>query len=51
MKTTKTACNKNEWDYVNTNEVIHDYEFQLQMIVEQKQMDFENLPDNSETSV
>jgi hypothetical protein len=28
-----------------SNEVMHDYEFHLQMLVEQKQMDFENFPD------
>jgi hypothetical protein len=30
-----------EEPYLNTNEVMHDYEFHFQMIVEGRKMDFE----------
>jgi hypothetical protein len=33
----------NEDLFLNTNEIIHDYQFYFQMIVERRKMDFENI--------
>jgi hypothetical protein len=35
---------------LNTNEIMPDYEFQLRMIIENEQLDFESDEDTSETA-
>jgi len=51
MKRRKILTKKTEEELLNTNEVMSDYLFHIQMFVEQKKMDFENISESNESSV